>query len=256
MKIRFFILAAFAAAIGIFSLLVYTNDTMVLATRSSGSLIEDVGDSTESQHPSGNDRNIEPGKSGTQGKSTSNPDGDGADKRRSSRDGSFGGTQGNGDWDDNNGCGNDNDFADDNNGNCGGKSKTVSPSPKPSAKPSPKPSHSPRPSSTPGPIGGTTTNNTNNNNQSQTQTQTQNNNQTVNVTVSSQNTGKVLGAAVPTKLPETGLSLLGFATMLGAAPVGLVLTRFGRGRIVRKEEDLAGLASSITTLRQAKKISL
>ena len=98
--------------------------------------IPDNPDNNPSKHPSGNDRNEEKGKSGTQGKSQSNPDGDGADKRQNSKDGAFAGTQGDGDYDNNNGCGNDNDFADDNNGNCGGKEKPKSsPTPKPSPNP-------------------------------------------------------------------------------------------------------------------------
>ena len=98
--------------------------------------IADKPDNNPSQHPSGNDKNEEKGKSGTQGNSKSNPDGDGADKRQNSKDGALAGTQGDGDYDNNNGCGNDNDFADDNNGNCGGKKK-------PKSTPTPKPSPSP-----------------------------------------------------------------------------------------------------------------
>src|SRR3989344_1724188 len=140
MKLRLSIWAAFAVVVvSLFSMLAYSHETMVLASRSSGSLIDDVYDSGQSQHPSGNDRNTEPGNSGTQGKSTSNPDGNGADARRASSDGSAGGTQGHGDYDDNNGCGNDNDFSDDNNGNCGGPSRSPRPSPRPSHNPSPSP---------------------------------------------------------------------------------------------------------------------
>lgn len=123
----------------------------VFAKQNNTQLIADIPDNGTSQHASGHDRNTEHGKSGTQGKSESNPDGNGADKRRNASDGAQGGTQGYGDYDDNNGCGNDNDFADDNNGNCGGKPKPShspkpSPSPKPSTTPSPKPSVSPKPS--------------------------------------------------------------------------------------------------------------
>jgi hypothetical protein len=72
------------------------------------------------QHPSGKDKSGEAGGSGTQGKSESDPDsGDngGIDKAGGLA------TEG-GDTDDqdgNNGCGNDDDFEDDNNGNCGPK---------------------------------------------------------------------------------------------------------------------------------------
>ena len=77
-----------------------------------------------SLHPSGNDRTVENGGSGTQGKSPSDPDGDynyGEDKN-----GLDGGVY-TGDQDGNNGCGNDQDFEDDNNGNCGGARKEVCP---------------------------------------------------------------------------------------------------------------------------------
>ena len=76
-------------------------------------------DQTPNDHPSGKDRFGSAGGSGTQGKSTSDPDGmsnGGADKP--------GGTGGfDADKDGNNGCGNDDDFEDDNNGWCGGKPK-------------------------------------------------------------------------------------------------------------------------------------
>ena len=70
-----------------------------------------------SLHPSGKDRTVEPGGSGTQGRSPSDPDGNfnyGPDKP-----GESGGIY-TGDQDGNNGCGNDQDFEDDNRGNCGG----------------------------------------------------------------------------------------------------------------------------------------
>jgi hypothetical protein len=73
-----------------------------------------------SLHPSGKDRTEEPGGSGTQGRSPSDPDGDfnyGPDKPRES-----GGIY-TGDQDGNNGCGNDQDFEDDNRGNCGGPAR-------------------------------------------------------------------------------------------------------------------------------------
>jgi hypothetical protein len=76
----------------------------------------DVPDDGDNAHPSGRDRSVEPGGSGTQGRSASDPDGDengGADKP-----GGPGGVDLD-DQDGNNGCGNDDDFEDDNNGNCG-----------------------------------------------------------------------------------------------------------------------------------------
>jgi hypothetical protein len=81
-----------------------------------------------SQHPSGKDRHIESGKSGNQGKSTSNPDdskgpmryeGDLGPDKPTSGSGSLGGGANVYDQDGNNGCGNDQDFDDDNNGWCG-----------------------------------------------------------------------------------------------------------------------------------------
>ena len=80
----------------------------------------DTHDAKPSDHPSGKDRNEERGASFPQGASRSNPDGGGIDKPFAV--GSLAaGSQGRGDFDGNNGCGNDNDFADDNNGNCGGR---------------------------------------------------------------------------------------------------------------------------------------
>jgi hypothetical protein len=72
-------------------------------------------DQTPNDHPSGKDRSVEPGGSGTQGKAVSDPDANtngGADKP-----GLTGGYDT--DRDGNNGCGNDDDFEDDNNGWCG-----------------------------------------------------------------------------------------------------------------------------------------
>ncbi|HEX7167846.1 MAG TPA: hypothetical protein VF230_12770 [Acidimicrobiales bacterium] len=70
--------------------------------------------------PGNADRETEAGGSGTQGRSESNPDGDpGVDKPYPAA-GHDAETQGDSDYDGNNGCGNDTDFADDNNGNCGG----------------------------------------------------------------------------------------------------------------------------------------
>lgn len=74
-------------------------------------------DTTLDDHPSGKDRSVEPGNSGTQGKAASDPDEDanlGPDKPEGA--GGF-----DSDKDGNNGCGNDDDFEDDNNGNCRGR---------------------------------------------------------------------------------------------------------------------------------------
>ena len=80
-----------------------------------------VADDGDNAHPSGNDRSVEHGNSGNQGKATSDPDDDtrgpertngGADKA----DGPGGADLA--DQDGNNGCGNDDDFEDDNEGHC------------------------------------------------------------------------------------------------------------------------------------------
>jgi hypothetical protein len=74
-------------------------------------------DTTLDDHPSGNDRSVEPGNSGTQGKSESDPDKVANQGRDKPEDvGGF-----DSDKDGNNGCGNDDDFEDDNNGNCRGR---------------------------------------------------------------------------------------------------------------------------------------
>ncbi len=99
------------------------------------------------------------------------------------------------------------------------------------ASPTPTPSSSPSPT----PVAGGT--GSNNNNQSQ--SQTQNNNQTVNVTVDQ----SALGAKAPTKQPETGISVLGLVSAFSAAPFGLMLSRFGKGKSVfRRKEELGKFA--------------
>lgn len=135
-----------------------------------------------------------------------------------------------------------------------------SPSPKPSPKVSATPSPSPTPSQTPGPSVSPTTSpsptvtpiptpspavtpspspatggDTNVNNNSNNQSQDQDNNQTVNINVS--NSGSVQGASTITESPETGVSVLGMASMFGAAPFGFILSRYGKGRIAKKKED-------------------
>ena len=81
--------------------------------------------------------------------------------------------------------------------------------------------------------------------------QHQENNQTVNVT------GQVAGVStVPVKQPETGLGVLGMASVAGAGPLGLLLTRYGRGRIAgKKEENLTSIASDVVKDRLDKKFS-
>lgn len=94
-------------------------------------------------------------------------------------------------------------------------------SPSPSPSPSPTPSPSPSPSPAPG--------------QSQTQTQT--------ITI---NNPTVTTAAVPAKQPATGPSEVALATMFGAGPLGVILSRFkGRGPIIEEGDDLADLAEEL-----------
>ena len=89
---------------------------------------DDVVDGGDNAHPSGNDRSVEPGGSGNQGDAASEPDGNGHGPERDAG----GVDQPNGpggidlaDQDGNNGCGNDDDFEDDNEGLCGGRPDTV-----------------------------------------------------------------------------------------------------------------------------------
>lgn len=118
--------------------------------------LPDVIDTSPSQHPSGKDRNNEPGNSYPQGKSGSNPDGNGVDKPYPAG-GKLPQTQGEADFDGNNGCGNDNNFSDDNNGNCGGKGKpppeTATPGPTVTVVPDTSPTISPSVSPTVSPTG-------------------------------------------------------------------------------------------------------
>src|SRR3990167_8232914 len=81
--------------------------------------------------------------------------------------------------------------------------------------------------------------------------QKQENNQTVNVA------GQVAGVStVPVKQPETGPGVLGMASIAGVGPLGLLLARYGRGRITaKKEEDLTSIASGIVADRLTKKSS-
>ena len=79
-----------------------------------------LGDS-DNRHPSGKDKHAEAGGSGNQGKSSSEPDGNGKGPERD--EGGLDKPNGPGgldilDQDGNNGCGNDDDFEDDNEGNC------------------------------------------------------------------------------------------------------------------------------------------
>ena len=80
--------------------------------------------------------------------------------------------------------------------------------------------------------------------------QNQENNQTVNITVPEV---KAAVTNVPAKQPETGVGVLGMASVAGAGPLGLLLARYGRGRIVTKKEDnLAQEAFGLVQKRQGK----
>lgn len=83
-----------------------------------------IPDSGDNAHPSGKDRSVEHGKSGNQGNAQSDPDDDGRGPDRSNggidQPGGTGGVD-KVDQDGNNGCGNDDDFEDDNEGWCGHK---------------------------------------------------------------------------------------------------------------------------------------
>src|SRR3989344_134490 len=121
-----------------------------------------------------------------------------------------------------------------------------SPTPSPTPTPSPSPTVAPSPSPTPA-AGGDNNNNNNNNNDIDIDID---NNQTQTVNVS----GGVTTASVPVKQPETGVGVLGMTAMFGAAPLGLALSRYGRGRLMttRKEEDLAEIANGLVNTRLGK----
>jgi hypothetical protein len=103
------------------------------------------------------------------------------------------------------------------------------------------PTPTPTPTSTPIPTPTPTTTTEN----KQEQSQTQNNNQTVNINTG----GQVLSAKTPTKQPDTGVGVLGFATMFTSAPVGLFLARFRKGRISTKNLSNGEFASNVFETR-------
>lgn len=85
--------------------------------------------------------------------------------------------------------------------------------------------------------------------------QKQENNQTVNVTVPQ---AQVAGASnIPVKQPETGAGVLGMASVAGAGPLGLLLARYGRGRIAsrKEEESLSEIGFNLTEARKEKNLS-
>ena len=123
--------------------------------------------------------------------------------------------------------------------------KNVNCKPEPSPSPSPTPVATP----TPAPQGGQEQKQKQETNVEVKVEQKQENNQTVNVTAPA-----VAGTStVPVKQPDTGVGVLGMASMAGAGPLGLLLARYGRGRIVAaKEENLAEEAFGLVQKRQGK----
>ena len=103
-----------------------------------GDTPNNVVDDGDNRHPSGKDKSVENGNSRNQGNSTSDPDDDGRGPDRSN--GGADKPDGPGgvdlaDQDGNNGCGNDDDFEDDNEGWCGGKPKPQAPAEEPKPEP-------------------------------------------------------------------------------------------------------------------------
>ena len=152
---------------------------------------------------------------------------------------------------------------------CGGPSPSPvpspSPSPSPSATPSPSPSPSPGPVQSPSPTPNPSPGPEGGQGQDQKQDQEvnvnvnveqkQENNQTVNVTVPAVQAAAV--TTVPVKQPETGAGVLGMVSVAGAGPLGLLLARYGRGRIVGKkeEESLSEIGFNLTEKRREKDLS-
>ena len=118
----------------------------------------DPSGDTDNAHPSGNDKSAEAGGSGNQGSSESTPDENGTGPERdhegTDKPGNGGGVD-KLDQDGNNGCGNDDDFEDDNEGNCGGKAKAKPPKPPKTDKPKPPKTDTPKPPKTDTPTGST-----------------------------------------------------------------------------------------------------
>lgn len=124
-----------------------------------------------------------------------------------------------------------------------------SPSPSPSASPSPVPTPSPSPSPTPiaspeptpSPCincGGPEINVTNNNNNTNNNT----NNNNINIT----NTAStVASVAAPAETPKTGPGAIALSALFGTGPLGIALSRFKKGKLIKDEEKLEAFASSI-----------
>lgn len=107
----------------------------------------------------------------------------------------------------------------------------------------------PSPTPTPTPVVctscGSTTNITINNNNEQHQDQDQDQHQ--------EQTGTVAGVKAPVKTPETGVGVLGMTGLFSAAPIGVLMSRFGKGRIMgKREEDMNEIAMGIINSRRGK----
>ncbi len=190
--------------------------SFVAAANSNQSITSvDQIDTAPSNHPSGKDRNTEQGNSYPQGNSHSNPDGGGVDKPYDSN-GQPAGSQGRNDYDGNNGCGNDNDFSDDNNGKCLGRSKKIALV------------INPTPTPTPGSNSTSTSTSSNNSSDNSNSSNNSSNNNSSSQT-NNPSGGVVIGA---TKLPSTG----GFDPIFGLI-AGLMLIGFGGLRYVQTQKN-------------------
>lgn len=151
-----------------------------------------------------------------------------------------------------------------------GPEASPSPSPSPTPNPTPSPTPTPNPSPTPvaspvptPPAGGNNNTNVNENQNSSNSNSNSESNNNVEVKVennANQNvtvnttSGEVAGAKVPVKQPETGVGVLGAVTMGSLAPLGIALSRYGRGRVIKgkKEENLGELAQGLVDNRIGK----
>lgn len=124
---------------------------------------------------------------------------------------------------------------------------TATPTPTPSPTVTPTPTPTPVVTATPTPTPGTGGNTTIINN-NENKNKNENN---INITNTNGGTPVVTTASVPTKTPETGPDVLGLATMFGAAPLGVVMSRYGRGRLTikKKDEDLNSIANDLVKTR-------
>lgn len=113
---------------------------------------------------------------------------------------------------------------------------TPSPSPTPTPTPTPTPVASPQPSPSPcNNCGGPEINVTNNNNN------TNNNINNNNIT----NTSTASSSTAPQESPKTGPGAVALSALFGTGPLGIALSRFRKGQLIKDEENLEAFASSI-----------